>query len=158
MLKDKIGLLLNKPLKRVGRASNMLWIQFGELIEVKNYKGISQEKGEYSLHIQCPWRVIQNEAIILGSNDFYIPYDREEKEAFEWDVLGNNLFDMKAQRLAEKVLPIRVNKIEVDDLGSINLYLEKQIVLQVFPVDSITEENWRFINNLTGEHIVFREE
>lgn len=158
MLKNTLSILIEQPMIQIGRASDMLWIHFGKLIEVKNYRGIYHKKGEYSLHIQCPWRFIQNDKLILGSNDFYSPVNNKEKDKFQWDILGANMFDIKAEELKKEVLPSIVKKLEVDIIGSINIYVEKEIVLQVFPVNSIVQENWRFINNLTGEHMVFNED
>lgn len=158
MLKDTLSVLTEQPMIQIGRASDMLWVHFGKLIEVKNYRGIYHEKGEYSLHIQCPWRFTQNDNLILGSNDFYIPINNGGNDEFQWDIWGGNMFDIKAEKLKKEVLPNIVKKIEVDVIGSINIYLEKGFVVQVFPVDSNIQENWRFINNLTGEHIVYNGE
>ena len=154
---EKLIQIQEKPMIGIGRASNMLWAHFGELLQVKNYRGIDMEKGEYALHIQCPWRFMKNHVIILGSNDFYVP-TRENENNFDWQIIGHSVFDKSAQKISNEVCPVKVKNVEVDVIGNLRIYLEQEIILEAFPVNSTIEESWRFINNLTGEHIIIFEE
>ena len=51
---SQINMLINQPLLKMGRASDLCWILFGERILGEDKKGNTIEKGEYSLHLQCP--------------------------------------------------------------------------------------------------------
>lgn len=60
--KEIIGLNIYK----VSRTCDMLCLEIGEEISYKS----SCKVGKYAFHIQCPWR-ISNEEILLGSRDIY---------------------------------------------------------------------------------------
>ncbi|MCM3728808.1 hypothetical protein M3226_24505 [Neobacillus cucumis] len=76
-------------LRNAGRASSLFWLGFGEMISVSR-KGETEETAEYALHIQCSWRIIKENKILVASRDFYSPRSgwNEDNEDFDWDIQG----------------------------------------------------------------------
>jgi len=90
--------LIGMPLWDAGRASDLAWFIFGERRSVRDYQGNSREIGEFSLHVQCAWRLLQRDRTIVGNRDLYYPagwgMDSPEVPAgFKWDVQGANRLD-----------------------------------------------------------------
>jgi hypothetical protein len=50
--------LVGLPLWAVGRAGSLVWFQFGARRTVTDRKGEQREVGAYALHVDCPWRLI----------------------------------------------------------------------------------------------------
>ena len=69
--------------------------------DFSNQKGKTEEVAEYALHIQCSWRIVKGNKIVVASRDFYSPRTGldDENEYFEWDVQGNNRFDERIEFL-----------------------------------------------------------
>lgn len=51
------------------RASNLFWLGFGDMIPIIR-RGKIRVSAEYSLHIQCSWRITLNNKIVIASRDF----------------------------------------------------------------------------------------
>ena len=49
--------LIGIHMTNIGRAADMLWIQYGIFITAKNYKG--EEESEYAIYVQGPWSFMQ---------------------------------------------------------------------------------------------------
>lgn len=54
----EISCLIGQRINYIGRASNMLDIHFGENVVVTTRLG-TKTVGTYTLHVQCPWRIIK---------------------------------------------------------------------------------------------------
>lgn len=154
---ETISELENEVLNNFGRASDLLWIHFGEKLKIKNYKGIEVEKGSYGLHVQCPWRFLHHGKLILGNMDIYIPREGISESEFEWCEIGESVFDEKAQKIRLNLLPLKVEKVLVDSIGNLKIEFENELVFEAIPNSSVETEFWRFINNKTKEHMVIFE-
>ncbi len=146
--------LENKNFIDIGRASDLLWLQFGEKIKIKNYKNIEIERGSMGLNIQCPWRILKRDQLILGNNDIYEPADDIFETEFDWSEIGGSVFDKKVIEIFSNMLPLMVKSVEVSKIGDLKLEFEKEIVLEVISNSASKIELWRFINYKTNEHIV----
>lgn len=80
-IEDKLSILIRQPLIDIGRASNLLWLSFGERISTLDRKGNEIQKGKYALNVQCAWRLTQNSQIIVASKDF--------KKIMSYDITKN---------------------------------------------------------------------
>jgi hypothetical protein len=147
-------------LRYLGRASNLLWLGFGNLVKVDR-RGEIEEQAEFALHIQCAWRIVRTRSIFVGSYDFYEPHSRWDGELddFEWDIQGNNRFDERARWLTRGISNgIQVEKIEADVFGGLKLYLSQNFTLEIFPNSSDTDEYsefWRLFSPASdGPHFV----
>jgi len=72
-IEEKLSVLLKQPLIDIGRASNLLWLSFGEKIVTIDRKGNEILRSKYALNVQCPWRLTKERRIIVASKDIYIP-------------------------------------------------------------------------------------
>ncbi len=141
----------------IGRSADLLWIHFGRCIVIKNQKGSEVEKGDYAIHVQCPWRFIQYDKLILGSKDVFIPREGVSESEFDWNIFGMSIFDEKVKTIKEQIAPVIVKDVTISEDGTLVIRYEKGLVFEAFPDSSITIEHWRFINNKTKEHTVVYE-
>ena len=150
-IKTELGKLNGLKLQYAGRASNLFWLGFGEMVLVTRRKG-TEQLAEYSLHIQCAWRITIDNKILVASRDFYHPRSDwvEDSDDFDWDVKGNNRFDEKIKNFMEDVKgKLIVERIASDEIGGFKVYLSKKYVLEAFPENSKDDEYtefWRFFN------------
>ncbi len=158
ILRQLIGL----PLWSIGRAADLVWFAFGtERRNVTPVNGMPKTVSEYSLHVQCAWRIRQKDAILVASADRFYPAGPNpyaDLAEFEWDAPGANQLDERAGRLMEEYrlsLPIVENAI-ADFAGSFRLGLRHSLYLEAFPENSITKESWRLFRPYSdAEHFVF---
>lgn len=149
-----INELENEVFCNIGRASDLLWIHFGEMMKIKNYKGIEVEKGSYGIHVQCPWRFLHYGKLILGNKDIYIPREGVSESEFDWCEIGESVFDEKVQKIRQNLLPVKVKEVFLDSIGNFKIEFENKLVFEAIPNSSVETEFWRFINNKTKEHMV----
>lgn len=150
-VQTELGKLIGLKLRYAGRASNLFWLGFGDMVLVKRRKG-TEQLAEYSLHIQCAWRITKGNKILVASRDFYYPNSNwdDENGDFDWDVQGNNRFDEKTKHLIEEVKgKLIVERVDSDDIGGFKVHLSDKYVLEAFPDNSDEDEYseyWRFFN------------
>jgi len=150
-IRSQIGKLIGLNLRYAGRASNLFWLGFGELISVTR-RGKTEELAEYALDIQCSWRITKDNKILVGSRDFYSPRTgwNEENDDFDWDVQGNNRFDERIESFIENTKEhVAVERVEPDEVGGLKIFLSQGYLLEVFPDTSEDDEYsefWRFFN------------
>ncbi len=149
--------LENKELISIGRASDLLWLQFDELITIKNYKGMDIKKGSMGLNIQCTWRFIKKDKIILGNNDIYMPIKENFHDEFDWSKIGESAFDEKSKKIIQDLLPLTISTILLSKTGDLKIIFDKEVVLEVIVNGAVKTEFWRFINYKTDKHIVWQE-
>jgi len=148
-LKESLQVLVGLKLSRATRAINMQCFQFGRLQPIR--KGFI---GEFSLHIQCPWRLTNGHEIIVGSEDLYEqPFEKAEyNPEFEWDAPMANLRDVKLHNFMESN-QLTVLALTPDNYGGLDINFNEEINLTLFP--TITGKNefleyWRLLNNKSG--------
>jgi hypothetical protein len=150
-IRSQIGKLIGLNLRYAGRASNLFWLGFGEMISVTR-RGKTEELAEYALNIQCSWRITKDNKILVGSRDFYSPRTgwNEENDDFDWDVQGNNRFDERIESFIENAKEhVTVERVEPDEVGGLKIFLSQGYLLEVFPDTSEDDEYsefWRFFN------------
>lgn len=149
--------LEGQAFRKIGRASDMCWISFGKTIIVKDYKGNDVEKGTYALHIQCPWRIIKNstQKLLLTSNDIYESSSNLQwTEEFEWDRMGNNLFDENVKQWNDEN-GIYVLNVDISQLGDIRINFSNGMTFESFLDISTDDEAWRFFKcNSKDKHMI----
>jgi len=136
--------LIRLPLRSIGRAANMLWVELGEMRAVSTIKRESRMVGDWAIHIQCPWRICGNGRILIASHDFYCTPAGDPLD--DWDVVGSSLFDAAASVLNKEfeLAPPIVTSVQPDDVGGFLLDFGDQHRLEAFPDNSaMTIEAWR---------------
>lgn len=153
-----LALLVGLPLWGAGRSADLLWLQFGARQRMASPAGSEHEVGEYTLHIACPWRLIDAERILVGSGDLLTPVDPDEDpETFDWEQPGASWMDVRLSELLPPDAPPRwvVEGVAGDGLGGFRLGLRGGVVLEVFPNATpsghVTTEFWRLLRPGTGE-------
>src|SRR5262249_2875946 len=141
---ERLQVLDGLPLRRLGRAADMLWAQFGELRPSVSPLGRARTVGEWALHVQCSWRLCRPGQIALAYRDFF--YDADGHALAHWDELGSSLFDLLASRLNDEWANAspRVASVSGDDVGGFSIRFSDAHRLDVFPCASGAQgEHWR---------------
>lgn len=166
-IKQQLSLLIGLPLSIARRAADMLVLHFGTIREIEGGIKVGKRAGEkgsvgdFSLHIQCPWRLEESDGIITGRGDLYI--SPVTGEYFD-DVLddntfykqGKNLQDKKMGELLQGVDPVTgsymnitkfliVETVDADNFGGATICLSGGYRLVLFPYSSVGSEDWRLL-------------
>ena len=114
----------------IGRVLNLVWIIF-----IKN-------NIEYSFHIQCPWRIIINNKIIITDISLF---EDENNEC---------IFDKEISIIKEQLINRSVKQVYISDQYDVNILLDDESHIEVFVNDD--RECWRFFEKgkIEKEHLV----
>lgn len=139
--------LIGLSLSMVYRSAGLAQLQFGELREVTDWRGRTGAVGIYAIHLQCYWRIIGPNGMIVGWGDhFYAPGDDPYSggDDFDWEVPATTRFDERvAAFLAERVdAPAIVERVRIGQAGSFHLDMTGDTAVEVFPSTSFGE-HWR---------------
>jgi hypothetical protein len=149
-IESALGVLIGRRLESSGRAGDLQWFSFGILSEVSKGSGTgTREIGEYSLHVQCQWRILSPTGIVVGADDIYFPRGADpysEPPDFDYQVTGSNRRDEKITAFNDllRQLSILVRQILADHLGSLRLTMSEHYTLEIFPSNTLKDEYWRF--------------
>jgi len=160
--------LINEPFHSMHRVMDMLCLNFGqtcrnETISIGN-RVISQRIFPvYSLHIQVQWRFIYQGTILLGSRDIYKPFSNDI-DVDMWDYNPTNrpdcessLFDVASRQVSEALTGHYVTDATVTQFGDVQLKFSNDYVFEVFIPASYKDEEWRLIDVIGNEHLVFHD-
>jgi len=171
-IQEKLSVIINQPLRSVSRGGGSIFVDFGELIEKDSWdldeygEVVNAGKiivGKYALHIECCSRFICGDKVVMGKRDIYWPTSEQEKDAdfdwdnHDWDIKGNNRYDeLAAQYFSEDSPKFIVEKILVNNVGDLKIYLTNDFVLEIFADSTDDDEYWRFfeLGNKDQEHLV----
>jgi hypothetical protein len=148
------------------RAANMLNIQFGEIKKLDR-----GSVGEWAMHAQCPWRLMNGDLIVTGNNDLYEPakpgkrfnwnkwYDEatwtdNKMESIVHRTLGG--YDRRTRSIVNIGRKFIVSSIKITKCGDCTILFTHGWKLQFF-ANGVTGERYRFINHSTKNHFVFGE-
>lgn len=140
-----LGILIGLPLANAGRAADMMWFSFGKETKVTDSRGCQKNIGEYALHVQCAWRLVGPHGTIVGSGDIHYPAENiEEGSDFNWDLPGENLCDQRIKEFLQIQQPsLLIETVSGDFMGGFKIRFIGGFVLEVFPCNSSTVEEWR---------------
>lgn len=114
--------LIGQPLHNAGYAADMLTLGFGRA-------------GEFSLHIQCSYRMATEDTILFDRIDYFID---EEPD--------NRLFNA-VRKLQEQLDGMTVASVDVNRLGDLTIRFAGGVTLLALPMRSDDDECWRFWND-----------
>lgn len=154
--------LVGLKLTLARRAADLRNFGFGA---VRAYRGGTV--GQYALHVQCPWRIETDGAIVTGRDDLWEPAAVEPTvESHAWDYeSGGNLQDDRIATLMggfDSVTKSAINRgddlvvetIEADDCGGVTIGLSGGYRLVLFP-SGTRGEDWRlFCPGTVDSHFV----
>lgn len=150
---QSLSALIGMPLWAAGRAADLAWLHFGERRVVKDFRGNPKEVGEFALHLQCAWRIVEGDRVVVGSRDLYYPAGSsttEVPEDFRWDVQGANRLDERLEEFFQDA-NLYVVHVEAGLAGAFHLFLGNNVSLEVFPDDSFDGEHWRLFRPYVDE-------
>jgi hypothetical protein len=137
---------------KTSRSANMECLKFGHKTNVKN-----QNIGEFGLHIQADWRIINEVKILVASNDLFEPDSKNQAET-NFNYEEGNLRDEKLKNIIDSN-DLIVSKVFIDKIGGLNIRFCNKMELQIIPTNSSESEYnefWRLIDNRKekSKHIV----
>jgi hypothetical protein len=150
------SVLVSKALWKCTRAADLASFHFGERRKVFTFHGEEREVGEYSLNVQCPWRIAAPDQIIVGSADLYYPKSGSEPgPGFDFDKHLNRRDALIAEFFADRK-DFTVRAVRALLGFGLNIDLGGNFHLEIFPNDSINHEHWRIFesDNDTGHFVV----
>ncbi|MFJ8038912.1 hypothetical protein ACIRBX_00175 [Kitasatospora sp. NPDC096147] len=149
--KPLIQRLVGEPLVSIGRFGSMGVIGFGSQVSWPLPPNQPDTVGSrFAVHVQCPFRILQQERILLGSDDLLMsvaPGD-EQTERLAYDIGASTL-----QAYLERVVT-RVLTVEQRPVGDLLITLEHGIGIEVLPTSRKRPECWRLLARF-GEHLTF---
>jgi hypothetical protein len=145
-IEQRLSVLIGLPFIIAKRALNLQMFEFGAKHTIINRKGKEIDQGEYTLHVQCAWRITQGDKIIVASQDRYYPGDGSDsrREGFDWTLPGNRVDKHLTAFFQDFPGILKVVSLSADDIGGVKILLDKQILLEVFPDNSDCYKYWRF--------------
>jgi hypothetical protein len=163
LAKRSFAQLVGLPLFDIGRAANLVWIHFGAPRTVTSQIGGKVRiVGEWALHLQCSWRLLERSRLLTGESDLFYPASTEPPGKlvdFDWGRLGANLFDEKIAQFKATRLPNLppVSRVWLDRMGNVNITFGRRIaVIEVFADATAATELWRLFEPYREtEHTVF---
>jgi hypothetical protein len=128
----------------LGRAADLVWCTFGRTVKWLNYKGELVDKPEYSLHLQCPFRIAYQGRIRVGSSDIYLSTGNQvtDSAATSDEAVA---FDIKATAITSGIGLSRAAWVAVSGFGDISIRFANGLTLESFAVASDDYESWRLV-------------
>jgi hypothetical protein len=148
--------LIYTRLADIGRAHTLEWILFSPTGLLEANTESDQKYPEYSLNIQCTWRITRQGKIVVASDDLYFPpgdHPYDDLENFDWSRQGSNLGDVRTNLLKEEIAnnTIVVLSVEADYIGGLSIQLSEGYSIELFPANSLEREYWRFFNRQSSD-------
>jgi hypothetical protein len=139
--------LAGKRMWTARRAANMATFQFGGRRHVRTFHGHDAEVGEFSLHVQCAWRIVRGDQTVVASGDLYYPADYSDGDAipqsFDWDRKPNRRDQLLRGLFRDGTVSFTARHVSLDAAGSCRIEFEEDLCLEIVPVDSLSHEHWR---------------
>jgi hypothetical protein len=144
------------------RAADMLTLQLGESRSRISLGG-RRDVGEYALHVQCPWRLVEGSRLVVGSGDLLTPAEPgTDREMWNWDVVGATWWDHRMQEFfGGASISITVQDTPADSFGGFRLICSRDVTFEVFSSTSAAphevSELWRLLQpSSSAKHFVVR--
>ena len=141
----------------MGRAGGLAWFGFGEDKASKDFRGKERILAQYALHVQCSFRVLYSDQVILENLDMFEPNSAlARSENFRWEKPGETLYDEKVETiLTSSTQNGIVTALQVSSQSDLSIRLSSGYVIEIFNNLSANEEVWRFFEPGTEKpHLV----
>jgi hypothetical protein len=141
--------LIGLPLTEFRHITGMTVVGFGSLRTKRNFKGEEVSVRDFSLHLQCRWRLTDAERIVFGVDDMFRPADPNVPyDEFDHDE-GRSQLDLRWDEwMAVEQGKRHVTSCAGDPFGGFLIELEGGFSLESFPCDSWRgeySEQWRLL-------------
>lgn len=152
---SRLNDLVGKKIRYIGRCLEIVWIGFGDTVIRKSLRGEEDFVAERSLHIQCPFRLIDENEIILGYDDLFTSNNKENPRV-DLNIYNSTIFDTKCDYInSSDYIDKKVVDVKLSPFGDLSIRLEN-FEIQTFAADSNGEDEvWRlFKTGIDEEHLV----
>lgn len=147
--------LVGLPLRNISRSGNMLCVHFGNTYAIPDRGGTTQAVPEWTIQIQCAWRVSQGTRIVIAYRDFYY----SDIPLSNLAVMSKSRFNVVLDSLCAEfeAMPPVVGAVEADDTGGFSVQMSHDYKLEVFPSESPESgKHWRVFQPVPeGKSFVF---
>jgi hypothetical protein len=158
-LESCLQALVGLPLSIARDAADMKVFHFGTIRPHPSGRGTV---GAYALHIQCPWRFIDEKTVVTGTSDRFIE-PTEGTAVNDDDPKSGNLqlikiasllkgYDAETNSFVNATQQLIVIAVKTDNYSGADLLLSGGYRLQIFPDGSLGED-WRLVE-FQGRHVV----
>lgn len=140
--------LPGKALWKCSRAADMAVFHLGKRSDVTDRHSKIVQVGEYALNVQCAWRIARKDKVVVGSGDLYYPADFMTEDIppdFDWDKGPNRRDELLRLLFADDTQQFIVRRVGVGVAGSLNITMDDDLSLEIFPNDSLRDEYWRLL-------------
>ena len=147
-----IRLLKTRQFQCIGRCLDLVYIGFGELFMRTNRRGDQTAVATFTLHLQCPFRIIYNQKLLLESNDLYCAIDGTNGDV-NFDEPNTCLFDAKCFSVIDRLKGHVVKDVKLDIHQNLIILFDSACI----QIDAIDQdcESWRFFKpNANEKHLV----
>ena len=152
MIRQALAPLVRLPMRHIARSSSMLWLDFGEPREISGGTKIIYD---WTIQIQCPWRISQGTRIVLAYRNFFYSDAPLTNVAVMNKSRSNSILDGLCAEFA--VTPPVVASTDSEDNGAFSLRMTSDYCLDVFPAEGAESGKlWRiFEPGHDGRSFVF---
>lgn len=148
---NKLRILKDAKLEKIGRSINIIWIIF-----------IDKDGKKYSIHLQNFFRICSHDKTLITGFDKYratkslLNSPSFDPETYDYDVQGENLFDEWVINQGTTILnDAHVKRIELNTFGDLTIYLSNDLLLTIFWDKTNINECWRFFEPKSkNKHLV----
>jgi len=142
-MEKAVGVLVGNSFWKINRTGDIFSFQFGERRSTQKFRGGMAEVGSFAINVQCPWRIIEENKVLIGSGDLYYPASPSQSTIeFDWqteptrfDSLTENLFQGRQ---------FDISGVESHLDASVRIRFKNKCDLEIFP-DSSEGEQWRLL-------------
>ena len=128
--------IIGSKISKISRVCDLVSIQFSTC-----------NKMIVTLNIQCFFRVLKNNKVLICSEDMYRCASAFEQESFEWDIPGKSVYDQTVKKHIKELTNLVVVDCKQNDSGDISIMFEDDNVLQIFVDTTMSEEKYRIFND-----------
>lgn len=147
-IESELRIIVGQPLTFTRRIVDFQAFEFGPQLPTISRNGQPMTKADYVLHVQCPWRIIRNGAVFVGSEDSYarVPEDTDLSELdIDQHEASRRDFFMSQMRLDLVKNERYVEGVTADELGGIKITLSNGDILDLFPCNTDDQDAWRLM-------------
>lgn len=145
--------IVGKKLLYIDRCCELVNIGFGDLIERENRNNEIYFVGSSVFHVLSPFRIMQNNSIILGSSDLYISNSQNNLNV-DLGKTDSCRLDSILNKQKNFLKNEYVESININEFGDLVIDLQN-LTISIFNTNSNDDEAWRFFHpNTEKQHLV----
>lgn len=150
--------LVGLPMIGRRRAADLEAFRFGSRFEVNTHTGDRRGVSQYDLHVQCPWRIIAQDRILVGYSDHFMPPTGTQEEDFDpREAQVTRRDELLDQFLAPPLGdPRMVVSSSASLIGDVSIGFDDDSVLELFPDMASGDDQSEFWRLLLpdGRHLI----